>query len=431
MAARDVARARAFAERARSPDVHASLRRAARRSRHRRGLVPLPNNLHAEWSIRAANAGKHVLCEKPLAATAQEARSIFEAARRNNVYVVEGYPYRAQPQTIKMRELLAAGTIGRVQYIHAAFGFPLDRRRQHPHGPRAGGRRADGRRQLSREPGAHGRRRKGRGECTPWRAGRTAASTARWSARSSTRAASWRRSRAASRPRAIGERFIVGDAGSIETAYYNDTSAQLPPHLHVKRGTGWDAKQETIETAATGGFFAEAEAFHDLVAHGWSRWVGATPRGVDRHRADARGARDERSQRLRSTWRSRRLARLALEHHGHRPLGAARLAGDRRRRQLRLARLDHEVVLQRIPRTLRRPPPARARSRAARTCRSAPASRRTARPSPGSDRRSNTPARTASCSPACRSGSEYAPAAGCAGLARAAGRPTGPLIGIG
>ena len=44
--------------------------------------VPLPNNLHAAWSIRAADAGKHVLCEKPLAATAAEARAMFEAARR-------------------------------------------------------------------------------------------------------------------------------------------------------------------------------------------------------------------------------------------------------------------------------------------------------------------------------------------------------------
>jgi predicted dehydrogenase len=70
--------------------------------------------------------------------------------------------------------------------------------------------------------------------------------------------------------------FIVGEAGSIETTYYNDTSAQLPPTLIVRRGTGWHAKQETITTDAAAGFLAEAEAFADLVAHGWTRWPGAT-----------------------------------------------------------------------------------------------------------------------------------------------------------
>ena len=87
--------------------------------------VPLPNNLHAAWSIRAADAGKHVLCEKPLAATAAEARAVFEAARANGVYVVEAYPYRAQPQTLKMQELLTADAIGKLQLIQASFGFPL------------------------------------------------------------------------------------------------------------------------------------------------------------------------------------------------------------------------------------------------------------------------------------------------------------------
>ncbi len=65
------------------------------------------------------------LCEKPLAATAAEARAVFEAAKVNGVFAVEAYPYRAQPQTLKMRELLAANAIGRLQLIQASFGFPL------------------------------------------------------------------------------------------------------------------------------------------------------------------------------------------------------------------------------------------------------------------------------------------------------------------
>ena len=87
--------------------------------------IPLPNSLHAEWSIAAVNAGKHVLCEKPLAATAAQARAMFDAARRNGVHLVEGYPYRAQPQTLKLREMLDAGVIGEVRLIQAAFGFTL------------------------------------------------------------------------------------------------------------------------------------------------------------------------------------------------------------------------------------------------------------------------------------------------------------------
>jgi predicted dehydrogenase len=71
--------------------------------------------------------------------------------------------------------------------------------------------------------------------------------------------------------------IITGDAGVIETTYYNDTSALMPPLVHVRRGVGYDAPRESIECAATGGFLAEAEAFHDLVREGWQRWPGATP----------------------------------------------------------------------------------------------------------------------------------------------------------
>src|ERR1700680_2103258 len=88
--------------------------------------IPLPNNLHAQWSIRAVEAAKHVLCEKPLATSARAAEAMFAAARQNKVYLVEGYPYRAQPQTLKLRELLARGEIGRLQIVQASFGFLLN-----------------------------------------------------------------------------------------------------------------------------------------------------------------------------------------------------------------------------------------------------------------------------------------------------------------
>ncbi|MFO1328171.1 MAG: Gfo/Idh/MocA family oxidoreductase [Rubrivivax sp.] len=86
---------------------------------------PLPNHLHAEWSIRSAQAGKHVLCEKPLAMNMAEARAMFGAARAAGVMLLEAYPYWFQPQTGRLVELLQQGAIGRVMQVQASFGFTL------------------------------------------------------------------------------------------------------------------------------------------------------------------------------------------------------------------------------------------------------------------------------------------------------------------
>ena len=87
--------------------------------------LPLPNSLHAEWAIKAAEAGKHVLCEKPLALNRDEARAMFDAAKRHGVMLLEAYPYYFQPQTGALLDLLSAGAIGTVRSIQASFGFGL------------------------------------------------------------------------------------------------------------------------------------------------------------------------------------------------------------------------------------------------------------------------------------------------------------------
>jgi predicted dehydrogenase len=89
--------------------------------------VPLPNSMHASWCIRAAEHGKHILCEKPLALSLDEAKSMFDAARRNKVMLLESYPYWFQPQTGSMLELLAdnPSPIGQVRSMQACFGFTL------------------------------------------------------------------------------------------------------------------------------------------------------------------------------------------------------------------------------------------------------------------------------------------------------------------
>src|SRR6476659_574733 len=88
---------------------------------------PLPNGLHAEWTIRAAQAGKHVLCEKPLALSLDEVDRIAESAAANEAVVAEAFMYRHHPQTVLLKELLDRGTIGDVLVIRGAFTFTLTR----------------------------------------------------------------------------------------------------------------------------------------------------------------------------------------------------------------------------------------------------------------------------------------------------------------
>ena len=87
--------------------------------------IPLPNALHKEWTIRAAEHGKHVLCEKPLALNAGEAKEMIAAAQANHVLLMEAFMYRFHPQFAKLRTLIADGTIGELRVIRSAFGFGL------------------------------------------------------------------------------------------------------------------------------------------------------------------------------------------------------------------------------------------------------------------------------------------------------------------
>lgn len=86
---------------------------------------PLPNSLHAEWTIRAAEAGKPVLCEKPLARDAAEAQQMAESCARLGVPMMEAFMYRFHPQNARVRELLTSGAIGEVGQVRAGFGFRM------------------------------------------------------------------------------------------------------------------------------------------------------------------------------------------------------------------------------------------------------------------------------------------------------------------
>jgi D-xylose 1-dehydrogenase (NADP+, D-xylono-1,5-lactone-forming) len=101
--------------------------------------IPLPNGLHAEWVIRAARAGKHVLCEKPLAVTVEEVDAIAGAAREAQVTVAEAFMYRHHPQTAQVREVVTSGALGRVRLVRGSFSFVLTRPQDARRDPALGG----------------------------------------------------------------------------------------------------------------------------------------------------------------------------------------------------------------------------------------------------------------------------------------------------
>jgi D-xylose 1-dehydrogenase (NADP+, D-xylono-1,5-lactone-forming) len=89
--------------------------------------IPLPNALHVDWSVRALQAGKHVLCEKPLARSEGAARRAFTAAREADRLLMEAFMWRHTPQTARLRELLDEQVVGRLRMVRATFGFSLER----------------------------------------------------------------------------------------------------------------------------------------------------------------------------------------------------------------------------------------------------------------------------------------------------------------
>ncbi len=88
---------------------------------------PLPNSLHKEWTVRAAEHGKHVLCEKPVALNAAEAREMIAACRANGVQFMEAFMYRYSARTQAVVDLLRRGTLGDIRFIQSQFRFLLNR----------------------------------------------------------------------------------------------------------------------------------------------------------------------------------------------------------------------------------------------------------------------------------------------------------------
>jgi xylose dehydrogenase (NAD/NADP) len=88
--------------------------------------IPLPNHLHHPWTLKALQAGKHVLCEKPLACNAREAQEMADTAAAGGLLLMEGMMYRFHPRSQNIKQMVARGKIGRVSLVRSAFCYKMD-----------------------------------------------------------------------------------------------------------------------------------------------------------------------------------------------------------------------------------------------------------------------------------------------------------------
>ena len=123
IASRDLAKARAAAKRLEIPRAYGSYQELIDDPDIEAIYNPLPNHLHVPWSIRAAERGKHVLCEKPIALTAREARDLLAARDRTGVKIGEAFMVRTHPQWLKVKEIVASGRLGELRLIAGHFSY--------------------------------------------------------------------------------------------------------------------------------------------------------------------------------------------------------------------------------------------------------------------------------------------------------------------
>jgi xylose dehydrogenase (NAD/NADP) len=125
VASRDAARAEAYARERGIERAYGSYEELLADPDVEAVYISLPNSLHVEWSIRALEAGKHVLCEKPLSRRAADVERAFDVAEESGRLLMEAFMYRHNPQTARLKELVDEGAIGRLRLVRAAFGFRL------------------------------------------------------------------------------------------------------------------------------------------------------------------------------------------------------------------------------------------------------------------------------------------------------------------
>ena len=125
VASRDLGRAEAYAREWEIDRAYGSYEALLEDADVEAVYIPLPNTLHCEWSIRAVEAGKHVLCEKPMSRHVGDVESAFDAAERNERILMEAFMYRHNPQTRRLRQLVDEGAIGDVRLVRSSFSYSL------------------------------------------------------------------------------------------------------------------------------------------------------------------------------------------------------------------------------------------------------------------------------------------------------------------
>ena len=282
VASRDKTKAEKFSKECGLPHFYSSYEELLANPDIEAVYIPLPNDLHAIWAIKAAEAGKHILCEKPLAVGLAEARSMYAAAKKNNVKLAEAYPYMAQQQTIRMVELLKSDTIGTIQTVSAAFGFGIvspdgtpivDASNIRLLADRAGGGLMDaGTYSVSLVrlvAGIRPERVIATGRFTKTSVDQTVVALLEFpngvlGQISCSMSSSFHR-----------KAMIVGSNGVIETDYSNHAQADGCLNLHIKRGVPKTINFEVEKINAADGFRLEAESFATWVRTG-KGWTGAT-----------------------------------------------------------------------------------------------------------------------------------------------------------
>jgi predicted dehydrogenase len=121
VASRSLSSAKNFASQYRIPKTYGSYSEILKDPQVEAVYIGTPHPFHAQWAIAAAKAGKHILCEKPLAMNSAEAKKIIQAAKHHKVFLMEAFMYRCHPQTAKVAELIRKGVIGKVRHIQASF----------------------------------------------------------------------------------------------------------------------------------------------------------------------------------------------------------------------------------------------------------------------------------------------------------------------
>src|SRR3954449_1959347 len=124
IAARDPARAQKFANKHGIAKTHTSYAALIDDPDINAVYIPLPNGLHAAWTLRAIAAGKHVLCEKPFTSNEKEAREVADAAATSGLVVMEAFHYRYHPLAERMRGIVHGGELGEIREVQTAMCFP-------------------------------------------------------------------------------------------------------------------------------------------------------------------------------------------------------------------------------------------------------------------------------------------------------------------